>query len=331
MGQETALTEARRLYIFHTSKGACSRPRICGIISRRRSLSMTLESFFSAIAALSGLTFVVAGMLAMGLSLTVNQIVQPLKNVRLVILALLANFILVPLLAVIITRVIPLDESLRTGLIVLSTVAGAPFLVKEVQAAKGNLALGVGLMFLLMVVTIVYVPIALPLLLPGVAVNPWDIAKSLIVTMLIPIILGLLIRAHSAEDGQHWAPVMNKVSGIALLLLLVTGVGLNVSNIISLIGSGGFLALILFVVGSLAIGLVSGGRDTGVRSVMGLGTAQRNVAAAILVTTLNFPGTMTLPYVLVASIVLPLILIPVARALGRRGETPTSTPSVQAK
>ena len=52
-----------------------------------------------AIAKLAGLLFVVTSMLAMGLNLTMAQIVQPLKNVRLVILALLANFVLVPLLA----------------------------------------------------------------------------------------------------------------------------------------------------------------------------------------------------------------------------------------
>jgi predicted Na+-dependent transporter len=281
---------------------------------------MTLEAFFSAIAAICGLTFVVASMLAMGLSLSMAQILQPLKNARLVILALLANFVLVPLLAYGITRLIPLDPSLQIGLIVLSTVAGAPFLIKEVQAAKGNIALGVGLMFLMMVVTIFYVPLVLPLLLPGVEVDGRDIAKSLIVTMLIPLVLGLLIRSHAAENAQSWAPLMNKVSGVALLIMLVTGVGLNVSNIISLIGSRGFLALFLFVIGSLLIGFVMGGRDAGVRSVMGLGTAQRNVAAAILVTSLNFAGTMTLPYVLVASIVLPLILIPTARGLGRRSE-----------
>jgi predicted Na+-dependent transporter len=281
---------------------------------------MTLNDFFSAIAALSGLTFVVGSMLATGLSLTVAQIIQPLKNVRLVILALLANFVLVPLLAYGITLVIPLDQPLQIGLIVLSTVAGAPFLVKEVQAAQGDLSLGVGLMFLLMVVTIFYVPIILPLLLPGAAVNGWDIAKSLIMTMLIPIVLGLMYRSHSPEGAQHWAPVMNKVSGVALLLLLVTGLGLNVSNIIDLIGSNGFLALLIFVVVSLLIGFVMGGRDPAVRSVLGLGTAQRNVAAAILVTSINFSGTMTLPFVLVASIILPLILIPAAKLLGARRE-----------
>jgi predicted Na+-dependent transporter len=279
---------------------------------------MTIESFISSIAAISGLLFVVGSMLATGLSLTVAQILQPLKNARLVILALLANFVLVPLLAYGITLVIPLDQSLQIGLIVLSTVAGAPFLVKEVQAAKGDLSLGVGLMFLLMVITIFYVPLVLPLLLPGVEVNAGDIAKSLIVTMLIPIVLGLMYRSHSPEGAQQWAPMLNKVSGVALLIMLVTGLGMNVSNIIGLIGSRGFLALILFVVGSLLIGLVMGGRDPAVRSVLGLGTAQRNVAAAILVTSLNFSGTMTLPYVLVASIVLPLILIPTAKQLGAR-------------
>jgi BASS family bile acid:Na+ symporter len=283
---------------------------------------MTIESFLSTIAALAGLTFVVASMLGTGLSLTVAQIVQPLKNVRLVILALLANFVLVPLLAFGIAKVLPLDQSLQIGLIVLATTAGAPFLVKEVQAAQGNLSLSVGLMFMLMVVTIFYVPIVLPFLLPGVEVNPWDIAKSLIVTMLIPIVLGLMFRSHSPEGAQEWAPLLNKVSGVALLIMLVTGLGLNLSNIIDLIGSLGFLALILFVVGSLLIGMLLGGRDPAVRSVLGLGTAQRNVAAAILIVSLNFPGTMTLPFVLVSAIILPLILIPTARLLGKRAAAP---------
>ena len=39
----------------------------------------------------------------MGLSLTVPMIIQPLKNVKLVVLALVANFVLIPLLAFLIT------------------------------------------------------------------------------------------------------------------------------------------------------------------------------------------------------------------------------------
>ena len=43
---------------------------------------MTLNEFFSAIAGISGLLFVVTSMLAMSLSLSVQQMTQPLKNAR---------------------------------------------------------------------------------------------------------------------------------------------------------------------------------------------------------------------------------------------------------
>ncbi|HRQ41331.1 MAG TPA: hypothetical protein PLD25_25715 [Chloroflexota bacterium] len=83
-----------------------------------------------------------------------------------------------------------------------------------------------------------------------------------------------------------------------------------------MIGSWGFLALFWFVAGSLLIGFVLGGRDTAVRNVLALGTAQRNVAAAILVASINFSGAMTLSFILVASIILALILLPTAKRMG---------------
>ena len=42
------------------------------------------------------LNFVVSSMLAMGAGLTVAQIIEPLRNARLVVLTLLANFVLTP-------------------------------------------------------------------------------------------------------------------------------------------------------------------------------------------------------------------------------------------
>jgi len=108
---------------------------------------------------------------------------------------------------------------------------------------------------------------------------------------------------------------------LAILLLMVFGLGLNLSNILGLIGTGGILALILFVIGSLVIGLVSGGRNPAVRSVLGLGTAQRNISAAIVVTAANFTTGDTMAFILVASIVLLLVLMPTAKRLGARSQT----------
>ena len=182
------------------------------------------------------------------------------------------------------------------------------------------MGVAVGMMTLLMVVTVFFLPFVLPLLLAGVEVDAGSIAKSLIVLMLIPLILGLLVKSNSPETAQHWMPVMNKIGSLGIMILLVVGLGLNISSVLSLIGTGGFLALLLFVVGSLLIGFAIGGRDPGVRNVTGLGTAQRNVTAALVVALGNFGDTNTTPFVLVAAILIPLILLPTARRLGRRSE-----------
>ncbi len=168
----------------------------------------------------------------------------------------------------------------------------------------------------------------LPLLLSGVEVDAGAIAQSLIVLMLIPLVLGLLVKSHAPETAGNWAPAINKIGSLGILILLVVGLGLNVENVISLIGTRGFLALFLFILGSLLIGFALGGREPGVRNVIGLGTAQRNVSAALLITLTNFAGTMAVPFVLVAAILLPLILISIARWLGKRGE---SKPEVAAE
>jgi BASS family bile acid:Na+ symporter len=84
------------------------------------------------------------------------------------------------------------------------------------------------------------------------------------------------------------------------------------------------LALLFFIIGSLIIGFILGGRDPGIRSVMGLGTAQRNVSAAIVVATQNFPEGNTLPFILVASILLLLVLLPTAKRLGARSQAGAS-------
>jgi len=273
----------------------------------------------SAILQISLLVFVVSSMLAMGLSLTVSQIIAPLRNARLVVVALVLNFIAVPLLAVGIDALLSLDEGLYIGLILMATAAGAPFLPKLGEAAKGNIAFSVGLMVLLMVVTVVYMPIVVPLLISGVEINPWDIASSLIFLMLLPLGVGLLMRSRYEKAADGLQPAMAQTSTVAIALLLVSGVVVNFTAILDIIGTGGFIAILLFLIGAFILGYFGAGRDAGVRSVLGLGTAQRNLSAAMVVAGQNFasdPDVLT--FIIVAGIVGLLVLMPLAGELGRR-------------
>src|SRR2546425_8406707 len=119
------------------------------------------------------LPFVMWSSPAMGAGRAVSQISEPLRNARLVMLALLANFVLMPLGALALAKILWLDEPFGIGLLLLGCAAGAPFLPKLAELAKGDLAFAVGAMVLLMVVTVGYLPIVLSVLLPGVTVDPW--------------------------------------------------------------------------------------------------------------------------------------------------------------
>jgi len=282
-----------------------------------------MAEIMQALASLSVLVFVISSMLSMGLSLTVKQIVEPLRNVRLVILALVANFILVPLLAYLITLVIPLDEPLRIGLILLATAAGAPFLPKLAQAAKGNIAFSVGLMVLLMVVTVIFMPIVLPLLLPGVQVNPWEIAQSLIVTMLIPLGIGLFIKARYESTAAHLQPTMAQASNYSLILLMVLMLVLNFRTMIGLIGTGAIIAGIVFVLVSFVMGYFLGGPGGDTKRVLGVGTGQRNVSAALLVGAQNFQDPNVVMMLVVGALLMLVILMPLGGELARRSGAKT--------
>lgn len=292
---------------------------------------MTTEEFFEAIAKLSGVVFVVTSMLAMGLSLTIPMIVRPLKRWVLVASALVANFVVVPLLAWGIVELLSLDQPLRNGLLILGVAAGAPFLPKLAQGAKGDVAFAVGLMTILMVLTVVIVPVVLPWLLDGASISAWSVARSLIVLMLVPLALALSVRAHWPDTAAEYQPLLAKASTVSVIVLVVVGLGLNVDNVADLVGTRGLLALVLFVVGSLAVGLVAGGRQPSSRSVVALGTAQRNLSAALVVATQNYAGTETLTYVLVGSVVVLLILLPTARLIGGRSAADGRAPSTAAE
>jgi BASS family bile acid:Na+ symporter len=268
---------------------------------------------------LMGLVFVLGTIISMGLSLTIAQITGPLRNARFVIIALLANFVVPPILALILIRVFSLDEPLAVGLLLVSLAAGAPGLPKTAVFAKLNTAAATGLMVLLVVVTIIVLPIALPLLLTGISVTFWDIASGLIILILVPLAISLFVRARYPEAAASALPHFAQASNLSLLILLVLMVVLNFSNVVGLLGSGGLLASLILIVLTTVGGYLLGSLGKADSWVQALGAGQRNIAAAMVVATMNF-GNDEVVMVVVYSLIILVILIPLALELGKRAK-----------
>ena len=181
-------------------------------------------------------------MFGSGLGLTLSQIVTALRNARRIVFAVIANFVIAPLLAMGIARLLRLEEPFALGLLLLGLAAGAPFLPKVVGVAKGDIAFSVGLVVLLMLGTTISLPVALPLLVRGVQVNAWKIAQVLTLLMLLPLIGGLIVRARAASIAARLRPVLERVSTVALVALLVLIIAIHFQGVLRIFGTGAILA-----------------------------------------------------------------------------------------
>ncbi len=265
------------------------------------------------------LVFILSTMFSIGLNLTIKQIIQPLKNVRFVVLSIVANFIIIPALAYIIITFLPLDRSLQIGLILVACSAGAPTLPILIRIAKGDVATSVGLMVMLIIISIIFLPLILPLMLPGVEVGIWEIASSLLLTILAPLAIALLVRARWVTIAEKMLKIFKTASNYSLILLIVLTLVLNFQYIIGLFGSMGILASFILTGLGYGAGYLLGGPLTGTKRVLSLGTGQRNIAAAMIVALQNFDDAV-LVMVIVFSVIMLIIGVPLAGEFGRRSK-----------
>src|SRR6476619_8472961 len=183
---------------------------------------------------------------------------------------------------------------------------------------QGNVAFAVGAMVLLMVVTVGYLPIVLPLMLPGVTVHPWEIARSLLLLMLLPLVIGLALKARYGDLAARVKPALAWVSNVSLILLIALITAANIDKVLQVSGTLGILAGLLFIALGLGTGWLLGGSNTDTQRVMALGTGQRNIAAALVVATQSFSDPKVVVMVIVVAIVGLIVLMPLSRALASR-------------
>jgi len=95
---------------------------------------------------------------------------------------------------------------------------------------------------------------------------------------------------------------------------------LNFSDVVGLLGSGGLLAALILVILTTAGGYLLGKLGKAGDWLQALGAGQRNIAAAMVVATMNF-GNDEVVMVVVYSLIVMVVLIPLALELGKRAKT----------
>ena len=258
------------------------------------------------------LIYVVSGMLALGLSQTVRQIIEPLKNVRITISAIIASYIILPILATLVSRLFGLDPALRYGLVLLAMAAGAEVGPIFTGKSNANVSLAGGILAMSIGITIIYIPVMIGVFLPDVEVDVKHMVLKLVLTIVVPLLLGLLIRSRFEKFAHTAEKYLHIISRLFIILLLLTLIGLYYKQIIGLFGTYAILAGVIYVIAGFGIGYMLGWPERSTMVAMGFMHGARNASVAVMVASSAFsdlPNVMLMIATMVVLMLLILILV----------------------
>ncbi len=226
--------------------------------------------------------FMAGNLLGMGLEVALNEARGALRNIRFLSLTVVWSFVLCPAFAYLLAKIIPMPPQFGVGLILLGMAPCAPFLPKAAKIAEADLAYVVAFMLITSIGTVVFMPLAIPVILPGFSTSAWLIAKPLILFIAIPLAIGIAIRALAASFALKVRPGIGTFTDLDTAVMLLILLWMYGRDYLTAVGSYAIGAQILFY-SVVAVGAYSlhWGLGESQRSVLALGLLTRNIGAAV--------------------------------------------------
>jgi BASS family bile acid:Na+ symporter len=228
------------------------------------------------------LVFTVSNLAAMGLQVNMPDLTKALRDRKFLTLVFVWGWIFGPMFGYLITMVIPLAEPYVVVVLLTSLAPCAPFLQQVVGKARGDMNFAGAFIPLTAVGTVVLMPLMAPLLIQGLTISVWALAKPLLLTVLLPLAIGVAIRGYAAKLAGSIFPAVKAIATLSTLALIVFCLALYGRAMLNTAGSFALLSMTLFMVG---MGLTTYGFGFGLkqteRTVMALGMGTRNIAAVL--------------------------------------------------
>jgi bile acid:Na+ symporter, BASS family len=267
-----------------------------------------MESLLGPAARALLIAFLVSVMVSVGLEVTAKECLEVFGKKRLIIGALLANFVVVPLLGLAISKILPMPANIETGFLLLAAAPGALFAINFTPKLAASKALSAALLFLLTLLSLLFSPFLARVLLnlDRALMLPYARAMAaLFEYIFLPMLLGLAL--------NHWVPTLAAklrkptsicAAGCFVLEIILTGT--LKSGAMKNVGVSGLCAMMILVIMSMIVGWLFGGPDDAGRSVLTVNTSLRNVALCLAIAAHSFPeGGVDVAVIAFSTLMLP--------------------------
>ena len=248
---------------------------------------------------------------ALGLAATLQDVTHLFRRPRELLRVVLAMFVVMPLVAVLLAKWFVSQPAVRIGLIALALSPLPPAFPRKALMQGGRVSFTCGLLVSATLLSVIVIPLGLEIIETLFGIPLQMRAASVLSlgfwSLLLPLAVGLLIHRLAPAFAARAAGPISTVAFFALILCVIPILIRVWPAMVSLIGNGTILVMVVFVLVGLAVGHFLGGPSGEDRTVLALSTATRHPAIAIAIAQANFPDQKLAPaaillYVLVSVI-----------------------------
>lgn len=218
---------------------------------------LTLPALLRLLVDVSVPAFAIASMLSMGLRTPLHTFWSQLRDRRSMIAVVLANFVIVPAVGTLVVWLLAdlIPGHAEAGFVVVLCAAGAPFVLQLGAMARIPYEESAGPMAVLLLLgTIVFMPLVVPVLLRDVSVDALAITWLLLGTMLSPMLAGMVLGAVFSAHADLLARCAGGVAAASAVLMFVSGFGSNTGTLLRMLLS----PALLVAIGIIALAFFAG-------------------------------------------------------------------------
>lgn len=243
-------------------------------------------------------TLLVVIMFAMGLTLTREDFARVVKSPRPIAVGVVLQFLIMPVAALLVSRVLGLSPELTTGMVLVGATAGGTSSNVMTWLAGGHVALSVSMTMVSTLISVFATPL-LTLLLVGQSVDVpvAGMLTSIAQLVVAPIALGVVIHHLLGERIQAVEPALATLAMAAIVVIIAIVVALNAGRLTTL---GPIVALA--VIAHNGIGLAAGYGlaralrfDTRTARTIAFEVGLQNSGLAVTLANQFFTATAALP------------------------------------
>jgi BASS family bile acid:Na+ symporter len=194
-------------------------------------------------------------MLGLGLGLTVNDFLRVVKIPRDFLVGFLCQVILLPIIAFILIKIIPMPLEIALGVMVIAAAPGGVTSNVLTKFANGDVALSVSLTAIVSILSILTVPFIIftSADLLGVSeinreISMASMSLKMFFVVTIPVIFGMIIRSLMTDFIMGKTLLVQRISVILFMIVFISIWVEEWDRIISFITRAGLVAFILNIV-----------------------------------------------------------------------------------